>query len=98
MVDYEKLKACVDLYRGDEAGRVLLQALATFIVRGKKTLIVCRTAKQANDLQRLAIRAGIEDFVAILGSKTIPHSLYGYSHDTTMVEELPPWIIPNSYI
>lgn len=97
MIDYEKLNACVDLYRGDEAGRVLLQALATFIVRGKKTLIVCRTSKQAYDLQRLAIRAGIED-CCFFGSKTRPNSLCGYNHDTTIVEELPPWIMPNLYI
>lgn len=97
MIDYEKLKSCVDLYRGDEAGRVLLQALATFIVRGKKTLIICHTAKQANDLKRLAISAGIED-CCYFGSKTRPNSLYGYSHDTTIVEEVPPWITPNLHI
>lgn len=97
MIDYEKLKSCVDLYRGDEAGRVLLQALATFIVQGKKTLIICRTAKQANDLKRLAISAGIED-CCYFGSKTRPNSLYGYSHDTTIVEELPLWITPNLHI
>lgn len=97
MIDYEKLKSCVDLYRGDEAGRVLLQALATFIVRGKKTLIICHTAKQTNDLKRLAISAGIED-CCYFGSKTRPNSLCGYSHDTTIVEELPPWITPNLHI